>query len=118
MAAPENSYEVGYKKPPRDSQFKPGNRANPKGRGKRKVASEAEILKRVLNFPAEFRHRGKSKRAPRIELVIKRFGASALKGDVGAAAMLLKMRAHFEKNGDINPTIIGLGLSEREMRAA
>jgi hypothetical protein len=50
--------------------------------------------------------------------VIKRFGASALKGDVGDAAMLLKMRAHFEKNGDINPTIIALRLSEADMRAA
>jgi Family of unknown function (DUF5681) len=65
------SYEVGYKKPPRHSQFKPGNRCNPKGRGKRKVETEAEILKRVLNFPAEFRHGGKSKRAPRIELMIR-----------------------------------------------
>ena len=98
-----SSYDVGYKKPPRDWQFKPGNRCNPKGRGKRKVETEAEILKRVLNFPAEFRHRGKSKRAPRIELTIKRFGAAALKGDVSAAAMLLTMRAHFEKHGDINP---------------
>ena len=118
MAAPESSYEVGYKKPPRHSQFKPGNRANPRGRGKRKVATEAKILKRVLNFSAEFRHRGKSKRAPRIELTIKRFGASALKGNVGDAAILLKMRAHFEKNGDINPTIIPIMFSEAEMRAA
>jgi len=73
------SYEVGYKKPPRHSQFKPGNRCNPKGRGKRKVETEAEILKRVLNLPAEFRHRGKSKRAPRIELMIRSLGAAGSK---------------------------------------
>ena len=66
------SYEIGYKKPPRHSQFKPGNRCNPKGRGKRTVETEAEIIKRVLNSPAEFRHRGKSKRAPRIELMIRK----------------------------------------------
>ena len=54
-----SDYEVGYKKPPRHSQFKPGNRCNPKGRGKRKVETEAETLKRVLNFTAEFRHGGK-----------------------------------------------------------
>jgi len=98
-----SNYEIGYKKPPRHSQFKAGNRANPKGRGKRKVPGEREILKNVMNYPAEFRQRGKSKRAPRIELTIKRFGAAALKGDVSAAAMLLTMRAHFEKHGDINP---------------
>jgi hypothetical protein len=97
------NYEVGYKKPPRHSQFKAGNRGNPQGRGKRKVPTEGETMKNVMNFPAEFRHRGKSKRAPRIELMIKSYGADALKGDVGAAAVLLKMRAHFEKHGDINP---------------
>ena len=100
------NYEVGYQKPPRHSQFKAGNRANPQGRGKRKVPTEGETMKNVMNFPAEFRERGKSKRAPRIELTVKRYGADALKGDVGAAAMLLKMRAHFEKQGDINPTKI------------
>ena len=100
------NYEVGYKKPPRHSQFKAGNRDNPKGRGKRKVATEGEILKNFMNFPAKYRHRGKSKRAPRIELAVKRFGAAARKGSVGAAAMLLTMRAHFEKHGDINPTKI------------
>ena len=100
------SYDIGYKKPPRESQFKPGNRCNPHGRGKRKVATEAEILKRVLNFPVEFRHRGKTKRAPRIEVMIRSLGLAALKGDVGAAAMLLRIRAHCENYGDINPITI------------
>ena len=110
-----SDYEVGYNKPPRHSQFKPGNRGNPKGRGKRKVETEAETLKRVLNFPAEFRHGGKSKRAPRIELMIRSLGSAALKGDVGAAAMLIKIRAHCEKYGDINPTITTVWLSKRDM---
>jgi hypothetical protein len=84
--------DVGYKKPPRHSQFKAGNRANPKGRGARKVSTEADILKNLMNFPVEFRQGGKAKRAPRIELVIERFGTLALQGDISAAAMLLKMR--------------------------
>ena len=76
-------YEVGYKKPPRHSQFKAGNCANPRGRGKRKIPTEAEIIRNVLNSQAEFSERGKSKRAPRVEIMIKRFGAAALKGDPG-----------------------------------
>ena len=67
-----------------------------------KVLTEREIAENVMNFAAEFFHRGKRKRAPRIELTIKRFGAAALKGDVGAAAMLLKLRAYFAKHGDTN----------------
>ena len=41
------SYKVGYKKPPRDSQFKPGNRSIPRAAASEKSATEAEILKRV-----------------------------------------------------------------------
>jgi hypothetical protein len=109
-------YEVGYKKPPRHSQFKAGNRANPRGRGKRKIPTETDIIRNVLNCPAEFSERGKSKRAPRIEIMIKRFGAAALKGDPAAAALLLEMRARLEKHGDINP--IRFTMTERDMNAA
>jgi hypothetical protein len=108
METKMNDYEVGYKKPPRHSQFKVGNRANPKGRGARKRLTEADIMKKVLNFAEEYRHGGKAKRAPRIELIIKQFGARALKGDVGAAFMLLVMHRDFQKNGDVNPRRIVL----------
>ena len=109
-------YEVGYKKPPRHSQFKPGNRANPHGRGKRKHRTEAEIVNEVLNSPIEFREGGKSKRAPRIEVLIKSLGAKALKGDVSAAEALLKLRANFEGHPAIEPVV--LRLSERDQAAA
>jgi hypothetical protein len=36
--------------------------------------------------------------------LVKRLGADASKGDVGSAAMLLKLRAHGEKYGDIKPS--------------
>ena len=50
----------------------------------------------------------------RIDL-IRNLGSAALKGDVGAAAMLFKIRAHCEKYGDINPTTITLRLSKEDM---
>ena len=49
-----------------------------------------------------------------IELIMS-LGSAALKGDVGAAAMLFKIRAHCEKYGDINPTTITLRLSKEDM---
>ena len=66
----------------------------PHGRGKRRDLKVAEILNKVLNAKTEFRERGKLKKASRIELSVRRLAASALKGDVGSAASLLKMRAH------------------------
>ena len=101
-------YEVGYKKPPRHSQFKPGNRANPHGRGTRKVRREAEIVNEIMTAPVEYREGGKLKRAPRIELMIKSYGARALKGDVAAAEALLKIRENFEGHRAIEPNVLQL----------
>jgi hypothetical protein len=110
-----DEYEVGYKKPPRHTRFQKGNRANPNGRVKRPKLNEGELLKKVLNFLEPFRDsgKGKRKRAPRSQLMVKRYGAEALKGDVGSAAMLLKLRAHGEKYGDINPVIIRIDERDR-----
>ena len=107
-------YEVGYKKPPRHSQFKRGNRANPHGR-KRKPRTEAEIFNDVMDHVAEYRQGGKKKRAPRVELLIKRYGAAALKGDVSAAANLLTLREKFEKRPDVVPRFIPM--TEQDMDA-
>lgn len=109
-------YEVGYKKPPRHSQFKPGNRANPHGRGKRKRRTEAEIVNEVMSRPVKFHEGGKPKRASPIEIMIKSYGAAALKGDVGAAEMLLKIRENFEGHRAIEPVV--LRLSKSDMAAA
>ena len=107
-------YEVGYKKPPRHSQFKRGNRANPHGR-KRKPRTEAEVFNDVMNDLAEYRQGGKKKRAPRVELLIKRYGTAALKGDVSAAASLLTLREKFEKRPDVVPRFIPM--TEQDMDA-
>lgn len=111
-----SDYEVGYKKPPRHSQFKPGNRANPHGRGKKKLRKEAEIVHEVMNGLVDFREGGKSKRMRRIELLIKSCGAAALRGDVGAAEALLKIRTQFDGHRAIEPVV--LRLSKRDMKAA
>jgi hypothetical protein len=110
-------YEVGYKKPPRHSQFKSGNRANPHGRrGKQKPRTEAEIVHDVMNGLVDFREGGKSKRMRRIELLIKSCGAAALKGDIGAAEALLKIRTQFDKHRAIEPVVVVL--SKRDWAVA
>ena|SRR6516225_656132 len=99
-------YEVGYKKPPRHSRFKPGNRANPHGRGKRKRRTEANIVHEIMTQFVSFREGGKSKQAPRIELLIRSYGAAALNGDVSAAEALLKIREDFKQNRAIEPVVL------------
>ena len=73
-------------------------------------------MQELMNGLVEFREGNKSKRARRIEIIIKRNGAAALRGDIGAAEMLLRIRANFVGNRAIQPIIIEM--TEAEMRAA
>jgi hypothetical protein len=111
-----SNYEVGYKKPPRHSQFKHGNRANPRGRGKREAKTEVDIVREIMNSRIEFHEDGKLKRAPRLEVIVKSYFAAALRGDLSAAEMLLNLRAKLEKNRAIEPVYIELTM--QEMNAA
>jgi Family of unknown function (DUF5681) len=99
-----SDYEVGYRKPPKHLRFKKGVSANPKGRPKRKALAAGEIagqiINNVLNASAEYRERGRTKKAARLELTLKTHVQRALNGDVGSAEMLLKLRAHAQRFGD------------------
>src|ERR1700704_1692357 len=106
-----SDFEIGFKKPPLHTRFRPGNRF---GCFKRKPLSDAETLERVLNTPITYRQGKKLKRASCIEVLIRRFGSAALKGDVDATRKLFKMRVHVQKYGDINPTIFFHELTEED----
>jgi Family of unknown function (DUF5681) len=99
-------YEIGYGRPPRHSQFKKGVCANPRGRPKRCNAEIGDVVRSFLSAEAQYREKGQTRKTSRLELTIKRHVTAALNGDVGSAVMLLKMRAHAEKRGDIGPLII------------
>jgi hypothetical protein len=99
-----SDYEVGYRKPPKHSRFKKGVSANPKGRPKRKALAAGEIagqiINNVLNASAEYRERGRTKKAARLQLTLKTHVQRALNGDVRSAEILLKLRAHAQRFGD------------------
>ena len=99
-------YEIGYGKPPRHSQFKKGVCANPSGRPRRRNAELGDVVRGFLSAEAQYREKGRTRSTSRLELTIKRHVTSALNGDVGSAAMLLKMRAHAVRRGDIGPLIV------------
>jgi hypothetical protein len=91
---------VGYRRPPKHSRFKPGNNANPKGRPKRKPAAIADIIDHVLNGLAEYRERGRIKKARRRELTIKTDIRLALSGNLKSIETILLLRQHAQTSGD------------------
>ena len=81
---PNPDHVVGYKKPPREHQFKPGQSGNPHGRPKKTRRLDATIAS-VLDTPSPFRGRGSRRDAIALRLFHK-----ALKGDPRALDIILR----------------------------
>jgi len=80
--------EVGYGKPPRAHQFKPGKSGNPKGRPKG-AKSEETLLRELLQQKISLNERGKTRRITVLEGILRRIAEDCLKGNTKSAAFLL-----------------------------
>jgi|tagenome__1003787_1003787.scaffolds.fasta_scaffold19311984_2 hypothetical protein len=83
-------YEVGYKKPPRHSQFKKGQSGNKGGRPKRSVDVKASVTK-MLSDPVLVRIDGKAKKMSTLEATLVTLKANMLKGDLKALMAIIKL---------------------------
>jgi hypothetical protein len=93
--APESGredYEVGYKKPPRNTQFRKGKSGNPAGRPKRAVNVQASLTK-TLSEPVLVRIDGKPTKMSSLDAGLLNLRTNMLKGDPKAFAILVKMMA-------------------------
>lgn len=81
-------YEVGYKKPPKKTQFQPGRSGNPKGRPKG-VRNFKTDVKDALKKPVKVTADGKAKKVSTQQAALWRLREQALKGDGKALDRLL-----------------------------
>jgi uncharacterized protein DUF5681 len=88
----ESDDDVGYGKPPRAHQFKPGQSGNPKGRPKGKK-NEATMLDELLFQRIKIREGGCERRITLFEGMLRRFAEDSLKGNIKAAAFLFSRYA-------------------------
>jgi len=74
-------YEIGYRKPPKTTRFKPGKSGNPKGRpnGSTNLATD---LSAELSEQITVREGGQARRVTKQRALIKSLTAQALQGDV------------------------------------
>jgi hypothetical protein len=87
-------YEVGYKRPPKESQFKPGQSGNPNGRpkGARNLKTDLadELQERIV-----LREGGERRTVSKQRAMLKRLMERALNGDTRAASLIINMAARF-----------------------
>lgn len=96
--AGENPGErVGYGRPPREHQFKPGQSGNKKGRPKGSK-NEATIINELLNRKIDVRENGRVRKISVLEGILTKVADDALKGKDKSAAFLLNRKQVVESN--------------------
>jgi hypothetical protein len=83
-----DSYEVGYGRPPKSNQFRSGSSGNPKGRPRGKKNLSA-ILKELGQEKVQVKSDGRERMMTRIEVAIRQLHNKAASGDLRAINLLL-----------------------------
>lgn len=81
-------YSIGYKKPPKGSQFKPGESGNRNGRPKGSLNFATDI-DRELATRVTVKENGSNKQVTKKRIIAKQIVNKAAGGDLKASAMLL-----------------------------
>lgn len=84
--------EMGYGKPPKRHQFKPGQSGNSAGRKKGARGLKTD-LRAELNAKLAVTENGKTKKLRKQQVMLKALFAKALKGDVRAIELIISSAA-------------------------
>jgi len=90
--------KVGYGRPPKANQFKPGKSGNPKGRPKGSL-NLVNDLAAELSELITVREDGRTRRLSKQRALIKSLLAKGIQGDVRAAAAILALYAKVNVDG-------------------
>ncbi|MFN3891262.1 MAG: DUF5681 domain-containing protein [Beijerinckiaceae bacterium] len=85
---PSGAYKVGYGKPPKSGQFKPGQSGNPKGRPKKPPTTEELFLKEAARLVG-VRVGDQITHMSRREALVRKVFQMALEGNLKAMTMLV-----------------------------
>ena len=103
MSDNDNNTVVGYKKPPKNTQFKPGQSGNPKGRSKGCRNLKTDLLEE-LGGRITITENGKTKKISKQQAFIKQQCSKALSGDKNSVKTLVGLMTRFlaDHQEDIN----------------
>ena len=85
----DDKYEVGYRKPPKDSRFKKGRSGNPRGKP-RGTKNSATLLKQALLAPVLVKQNGHQTKTTKLRVIVTRLIHQAMKGVYVSIRLLLR----------------------------
>ena len=97
MSKKTDDYDVGYGKPPKASQFKPGQSGNRRGRPKGRSGtskSVATTLEDMLNKQVLVRDGNGTRKVTMLEAILHGIGVRAFKGDAKAVQAMITLARH------------------------
>ena len=99
-----SEYEVGYRSPPKASQFTPGKSGNPRGRpkGSRSVGA---VLQEIIQQKIAVSEKGRTRRIPVLEVMLRRLANDAMRSDPKAMKLLLSL---IDRYGEATETTLPL----------
>jgi hypothetical protein len=96
----QNAKPVGYKNPPKETQFKPHQSGNPSGRPRKKVNNFERMWVEALEQPIVVTKDGNLVEVSYLEVVIHSIMAKAAKGDPKATKMVFDQVEAIRQNAD------------------
>jgi Family of unknown function (DUF5681) len=97
-------HAVGYGRPPKKTQFKPGRSGNPRGRpkGPRSIGA---ILREAIGQKIPVAEGGKTRRLPALEVLFRRLVNEALRSDPKAIKLLLSLVERYAESTELEPQL-------------
>ncbi|NNL18619.1 MAG: hypothetical protein HKP37_07760 [Boseongicola sp.] len=114
MSGKKNDYTVGKGKPPKETQFKKGESANPNGRPKGSRNFNTD-LEKVLNTMVTVSENGHPRKVSSQQAALMRLREKALKGDVRAIDRLLELAQKHAAEKEASRSETKLSASEEDI---
>jgi hypothetical protein len=90
MSGSGKNDKVGYRLPPKATQWKKGQSANPGGRSSRRSISDAEMIDKLLLTMVNITVNGDSKRVAALEVILEQLWNKGIAGDRRARAVFFR----------------------------